>query len=219
MAWVIPDTWALWCGWCVGGKVGPQIRNKYIPIGYSSSGPAILTRLQISIWVLIKHGQTFVASEHFHFSPLTAVFPWTSSWITIRHRATEPRTLLAAWKCRRPFQLQSDTHICVIGALQPQLFWVPPDWQPHPHLWHHPNTLPRASKQPADGGRVTRNVRRAKCGWKRQDSMDRKLNLNRAETFSFVNPWIRYFLFFFSFLFWVSNTKGILFSCSPSEPN
>ncbi|XP_069018918.1 tetraspanin-33b isoform X2 [Embiotoca jacksoni] len=33
--------------------------------------------------------------------------------------------------------------------------------------------------------------------------MDRKLNLNRAETFSFVNPWIRYFLFFFSFLFWV----------------
>ncbi len=34
--------------------------------------------------------------------------------------------------------------------------------------------------------------------------MDRKLNLNRAETFSFVNPWIRYFLFFFSFLFWVS---------------
>uniref|UniRef100_A0A3Q3XME3 Uncharacterized protein n=1 Tax=Mola mola TaxID=94237 RepID=A0A3Q3XME3_MOLML len=34
--------------------------------------------------------------------------------------------------------------------------------------------------------------------------MDRELNLNRAETFSFVNPWIRYFLFFFSFLFWVS---------------
>ncbi|KAM9854967.1 tetraspanin-33b [Aulostomus maculatus] len=33
--------------------------------------------------------------------------------------------------------------------------------------------------------------------------MDRKLNLNRGETFSFVNPWIRYFLFFFSFLFWV----------------
>ncbi|KAF0041409.1 hypothetical protein F2P81_007307 [Scophthalmus maximus] len=33
--------------------------------------------------------------------------------------------------------------------------------------------------------------------------MDRKLNLNRAGTFSFVNPWIRYFLFFFSFLFWV----------------
>ncbi|XP_035859678.1 tetraspanin-33b isoform X2 [Sander lucioperca] len=33
--------------------------------------------------------------------------------------------------------------------------------------------------------------------------MDRKQNLNRAETFSFVNPWIRYFLFFFSFLFWV----------------
>ncbi|XP_019959176.1 tetraspanin-33b isoform X4 [Paralichthys olivaceus] len=33
--------------------------------------------------------------------------------------------------------------------------------------------------------------------------MDRKLTLNRAETFSFVNPWIRYFLFFFSFLFWV----------------
>ncbi|XP_072241269.1 tetraspanin-33b isoform X1 [Leuresthes tenuis] len=33
--------------------------------------------------------------------------------------------------------------------------------------------------------------------------MDRELNLNRAETFSFVNPWIRYFLFFFSFLFWV----------------
>ncbi|XP_034444206.1 tetraspanin-33b isoform X2 [Hippoglossus hippoglossus] len=33
--------------------------------------------------------------------------------------------------------------------------------------------------------------------------MDRKLNLNRAETFSFINPWIRYFLFFFSFLFWV----------------
>lgn len=34
--------------------------------------------------------------------------------------------------------------------------------------------------------------------------MDRQLSLNRAETFSFVNPWIRYFLFFFSFLFWVS---------------
>uniref|UniRef100_W5LK04 Tetraspanin n=1 Tax=Astyanax mexicanus TaxID=7994 RepID=W5LK04_ASTMX len=33
--------------------------------------------------------------------------------------------------------------------------------------------------------------------------MDRDLNLNRAETFSFINPWIRYFLFFFSFLFWV----------------
>ncbi|XP_035012745.1 tetraspanin-33b isoform X2 [Hippoglossus stenolepis] len=33
--------------------------------------------------------------------------------------------------------------------------------------------------------------------------MDRNLNLNRAETFSFINPWIRYFLFFFSFLFWV----------------
>lgn len=34
--------------------------------------------------------------------------------------------------------------------------------------------------------------------------MDRKQNLYRNETFSFVNPWIRYFLFFFSFLFWVS---------------
>ncbi|KAG7521987.1 tetraspanin-33-like isoform X2 [Solea senegalensis] len=33
--------------------------------------------------------------------------------------------------------------------------------------------------------------------------MDRQQNLNRTETFSFVNPWIRYFLFFFSFLFWV----------------
>ncbi|XP_014860903.1 PREDICTED: tetraspanin-33-like isoform X2 [Poecilia mexicana] len=33
--------------------------------------------------------------------------------------------------------------------------------------------------------------------------MDRESNLNRAETFSFINPWIRYFLFFFSFLFWV----------------
>ncbi|XP_051917757.1 tetraspanin-33b isoform X1 [Hippocampus zosterae] len=33
--------------------------------------------------------------------------------------------------------------------------------------------------------------------------MDRKHRLDRAETFSFVNPWIRYFLFFFSFLFWV----------------
>ncbi|XP_055365642.1 tetraspanin-33b isoform X2 [Betta splendens] len=33
--------------------------------------------------------------------------------------------------------------------------------------------------------------------------MDRNQNLNRAETFSFINPWIRYFLFFFSFLFWV----------------
>ncbi|KAL4625091.1 tetraspanin-33-like [Arapaima gigas] len=33
--------------------------------------------------------------------------------------------------------------------------------------------------------------------------MDRQPNLNRPETFSFVNPWIRYFLFFFSFLFWV----------------
>ncbi|XP_034079278.1 tetraspanin-33b isoform X2 [Gymnodraco acuticeps] len=32
--------------------------------------------------------------------------------------------------------------------------------------------------------------------------MDRKQNLYRNETFSFVNPWIRYFLFFFSFLFW-----------------
>lgn len=52
-----------------------------------------------------------------------------------------------------------------------------------------------------------------------QDSMDRKLNLNRAETFSFVNPWIRYFLFFFSFLFWVSKSKGgSLQSCpSPSS--
>uniref|UniRef100_A0A3B5LCI7 Tetraspanin-33 n=1 Tax=Xiphophorus couchianus TaxID=32473 RepID=A0A3B5LCI7_9TELE len=33
--------------------------------------------------------------------------------------------------------------------------------------------------------------------------MDRESNLNRTETFSFVNPWIRYFLFFFSFLFWL----------------
>ncbi|XP_048862547.1 tetraspanin-33b isoform X2 [Brienomyrus brachyistius] len=32
---------------------------------------------------------------------------------------------------------------------------------------------------------------------------DMDLNLNRAETFSFINPWIRYFLFFFSFLFWM----------------
>ncbi|KAG5273829.1 hypothetical protein AALO_G00156010 [Alosa alosa] len=32
---------------------------------------------------------------------------------------------------------------------------------------------------------------------------DLSLSLNRAETFSFINPWIRYFLFFFSFLFWV----------------
>ncbi|CAL8323537.1 tetraspanin-33b [Gadus morhua] len=33
--------------------------------------------------------------------------------------------------------------------------------------------------------------------------MDRIQNLNRAETFSYINPWIRYFLFFFSLLFWV----------------
>ncbi|XP_051512793.1 tetraspanin-33-like [Myxocyprinus asiaticus] len=33
--------------------------------------------------------------------------------------------------------------------------------------------------------------------------MDRQVSLNRMETFSFVSPWIRYFLFFFSFLFWV----------------
>ncbi|KAM9481340.1 tetraspanin-33b [Clarias gariepinus] len=33
--------------------------------------------------------------------------------------------------------------------------------------------------------------------------MDRDLNLSRAETFSFINPWIRYFLFLSSFLFWV----------------
>ncbi|GAA6090722.1 tetraspanin-33b [Tachysurus ichikawai] len=33
--------------------------------------------------------------------------------------------------------------------------------------------------------------------------MDRDLNLNRAETFSYINPWIRYFLFVFSFTFWV----------------
>ncbi|GLD60701.1 tetraspanin-33-like protein [Lates japonicus] len=43
--------------------------------------------------------------------------------------------------------------------------------------------------------------------------MDRKLNLNRAETFSFVNPWIRYFLFFFSFLFW---TRPVAEHCSPN---
>ncbi|XP_039616715.1 tetraspanin-33b isoform X2 [Polypterus senegalus] len=34
-------------------------------------------------------------------------------------------------------------------------------------------------------------------------TMDRPLSFDRAETFSFINPWIRYFLFFFSFLFWV----------------
>ncbi|KAK2847962.1 hypothetical protein Q7C36_009644 [Tachysurus vachellii] len=33
--------------------------------------------------------------------------------------------------------------------------------------------------------------------------MDRDLNLNRAETFSYINPWILYFLFIFSFTFWV----------------
>ncbi|KAF4091705.1 hypothetical protein AMELA_G00039840 [Ameiurus melas] len=33
--------------------------------------------------------------------------------------------------------------------------------------------------------------------------MDRDLNLSRAETFSLINPCIRYFLFLFSFLFWV----------------
>uniref|UniRef100_A0A3P8UTC8 Tetraspanin n=1 Tax=Cynoglossus semilaevis TaxID=244447 RepID=A0A3P8UTC8_CYNSE len=33
--------------------------------------------------------------------------------------------------------------------------------------------------------------------------MDSDQSLKRAETFSYVNPWIRYFLFFFSFLFWV----------------
>lgn len=39
---------------------------------------------------------------------------------------------------------------------------------------------------------------------KHQQTMGRERHLNRDETFSFVNPWIRYFLFFFSFLFWVS---------------
>ncbi|KAK1169189.1 tetraspanin-33-like [Acipenser oxyrinchus oxyrinchus] len=33
--------------------------------------------------------------------------------------------------------------------------------------------------------------------------MDREVSLNRADTFSFINPWIRYFLFIFSLLFWV----------------
>ncbi|XP_060779681.1 tetraspanin-33b [Neoarius graeffei] len=33
--------------------------------------------------------------------------------------------------------------------------------------------------------------------------MERDLNLSRAETFSYLNPCIRYFLFLFSFLFWV----------------
>ncbi|XP_068070916.1 tetraspanin-33b isoform X2 [Danio rerio] len=33
--------------------------------------------------------------------------------------------------------------------------------------------------------------------------MDRQVSLSRTEMFSFLNPWIRYFLFFFSFLFWV----------------
>ncbi|XP_052008910.1 tetraspanin-33b isoform X2 [Xyrauchen texanus] len=33
--------------------------------------------------------------------------------------------------------------------------------------------------------------------------MDRQVSLSRTETFSFINPWIRYFLFFFSFLFWI----------------
>ncbi|KAK2894540.1 hypothetical protein Q8A67_011769 [Cirrhinus molitorella] len=33
--------------------------------------------------------------------------------------------------------------------------------------------------------------------------MDRQVSLTTTEMFSFVNPWIRYFLFFFSFLFWV----------------
>ncbi|XP_067246186.1 tetraspanin-33b [Chanodichthys erythropterus] len=33
--------------------------------------------------------------------------------------------------------------------------------------------------------------------------MDRQASLTRTQMFSFVNPWIRYFLFFFSFLFWV----------------
>lgn len=47
--------------------------------------------------------------------------------------------------------------------------------------------------------------------------MDRKLNLDRAETFSFVNPWIRYFLFFFSFLFWVSRVATIKVLCRPGR--
>lgn len=129
-AWFLPNTWAQWCKWCVGGKVGPQ---KRISIHYSSSGPAVLTCCQISISVLIKHGQMFVArrsvSKHFHFSPLTAVFPWTSFWINIRHRATEPRALTAAWQHRRPFQLQPDAHICVTWPLPPPHFWILPDWQ------------------------------------------------------------------------------------------
>ncbi|XP_046720969.1 tetraspanin-33b [Silurus meridionalis] len=33
--------------------------------------------------------------------------------------------------------------------------------------------------------------------------MDRDPNPNGAETFSLINPWIRYFLFLFSFLFWM----------------
>ena len=39
--------------------------------------------------------------------------------------------------------------------------------------------------------------------------MDRIQNLNRAETFSYINPWIRYFLFFFSLLFWVSRLSSL----------
>lgn len=43
--------------------------------------------------------------------------------------------------------------------------------------------------------------------------MDRQASLTRMETFSFVNPWIRYFLFFFSFLFWVSEASDTSSKC------
>lgn len=43
--------------------------------------------------------------------------------------------------------------------------------------------------------------------------MDRQVSLSRTEMFSFVNPWIRYFLFFFSFLFWVSEASDTRSEC------
>lgn len=53
-------------------------------------------------------------------------------------------------------------------------------------------------------------------------AMDRDLNLNRAETFSYINPWIRYFLFVFSFTFWVSKASLLLntiYKCAANSAN
>lgn len=76
-------------------------------------------------------------------------------------------------------------------VLQPRTPRTPPP--PLPALWR-PSMCSSWSGPSSEGKRAT-------------DTMDRQLNLNRAETFSFVNPWIRYFLFFFSFLFWVSRVR------------